>query len=362
MSTDHKAPHPRIDIGDIDVMKIRWRRTLRFAVGVTSAAVLAYSLQWPLYTLTPVLTVIFLAQPLPKPGLKQAFALVVYLLIAFVLALLYTKLLLPFPLAFSVALGIALFHTYYQVNQGGSVFLAMMSLIAVLVLPMAIAAGTSSLANMVAGYFVLSVGLAVLIYLLAHALFPDPITKAQDTKGKPPPPAAYHRAAAINALKSTLVVWPIGLLFIAMAWSDDLLVMVFVAIFSLSPRATKGREAGIRSLLSTLAGGTVAVIFFILLAAVPELFFFIPLMFVTTLIGGGLIYSGVPIAAQVPSAAVAFLVVIGGSLGQGADFASTLLMRIALICISVGYVTASLAVLDRWFADKAQTARLQEST
>ncbi len=327
-----------------------WRRTLRFSVAVTSAAVLAYIFQWPLYTLTPALTALFLTLPLPTPDLKQAFNLVIYLLIAFVLALLYTKFLFPFPLAFIIALGIALFHTYYRVNRGGSVFLGLMSLIAVLVLPMTIASGSNSIANLMAGYFVVSVGLAVLIYLLAHALFPDPVTPPQ-RKSKRPMPTTYQPEAAISALKSALVVWPVGLLFITMAWADELLVMVFVAIFSLSPQATKGRAAGIRSLMATLTGGAAAMAFYYLLSVAPELHIFIALMFVTALIGGGLLYSGKPIAQQVPSAAVAFLIVIGGSLGQGSDFASTLLTRIALISIAVIYVTVSLSLLDQWFTD-----------
>ena len=47
----------------------QWARTLRFTLGVTLTAAVAFALQWPLFYLAPVLTVFLLAHPSPgTPG------------------------------------------------------------------------------------------------------------------------------------------------------------------------------------------------------------------------------------------------------------------------------------------------------
>ena len=336
--------------------KASWRtnprtvRIVRYTVGVTLAAAIAFAYEWPLFFLTPVLAAFFLSLPLPGPTLRQTLDLFGYVLVAFALGLVFTLYLLPYPLIYILLLGLALFHIYYLVNRGGPLMLAVMCLIAVLILPI-LALGHDALASGFTLYFVLSSGLSVLIYLLAHRLFPDP-----QTQGTMPGQAGFQRgyspAAALAASKSTAAVLPIAVLFIVMGWASQILVMVFAAIFSLSPQVSKGWAAGVKSLKSTLIGGAAAVVFYWLIVAVPEFHFFVALTFLTTLIFGAAIFSGRPIAQYLPSAFIALLILVSGSMGEGADFVGKLVTRIVLISLAVIYVVAALAVLDRFLFKK----------
>ena len=51
---------------------LRTARVLRFALSVTAAVALAFAYEWPLSFLTPVFVAVFLALPIPAPGLGQA--------------------------------------------------------------------------------------------------------------------------------------------------------------------------------------------------------------------------------------------------------------------------------------------------
>ncbi len=340
--------------------KASWRsnpctvRVVRYAVGVTVASAIAFGVQWPLFFLTPVLAAFFLSLPLPSPTLRQALDLFGYVLVAFVLGLVFTLFLLPYPLIYILLLGLGLFHIYYLVNRGGPLMLALMCLIAVLILPI-LALGHDALATGFTLYFVLSAGLSVLTYLLAHRLFPDPPAE-RPAQGRAGFQKGYSQGAVQAALKSTAAVLPIAILFIVMGWASQILVMVFAAIFSLSPQVSKGQAAGVKSLKSTLIGGAAAVVFYWLIVAVPEFHFFIALTFLTALIFGAAIFSARPIAQYLPSAFIALLILIGGSMGEGADFAGKLVMRIVLISLATLYVVAVLAVLDRFlFKDSSPT-------
>lgn len=336
--------------------KASWRsnlrslRIVRYAVGVTVASAIAFGLQWPLFFLTPVLAAFFLSLPLPSPSFKQALDLFGYVLVAFALGLVFTLFLLPYPLIYTPLLGLALFHIYYLVNRGGPIMLALMCLIAVLILPM-MALGHDALATGFTLYFVVSAGLSVLIYLLAHRFFPDPPAE-HPVLGRAGFQKGYSQAATLAALKSTVAVLPIAVIFIVMGWAGQILVMVFAAIFSLSPQVSKGQAAGVKSLISTLIGGAAAIVFYWLIVAVPEFHFFIALTFLTALVFGAAIFSGTPIAQYLPSAFIALLILIGGSMGDGADFAGKLVMRIVLISLATLYVVAALAVLDRFLFKK----------
>lgn len=197
-------------------------------------------------------------------------------------------------------------------------------------------------------YFILSGILAVLFAVLAHGLFPDP----PGGPALPPRPGSvkgYVPASAIAALKSTLVTLPIAALFIAMEWTGQILVMVFAAIFSLSPLISKGKVAALSSLKSTLIGGISALVFYWLIVAVPEFHFFIALMLLSALLFGQGIFSDAPTAKYLSSAFVAIIVLVGGSMGEGADITEKFVMRVILISAAAVYIVAALSVLDRFF-------------
>ena len=317
--------------------------------------VVAFAAAWPLYFLTPVLATVLLASPLPAPGLRQAAALLGFVFGAFAAGLLFTATLSPFPLAHALALALALFHVYYLAARGGPPFLVLMTLLALLVLPM-LAQQHGALAAGVALYFPASAALSVLFYVLMHGLFPDP--PGAPPAAARPSPAGDRREAALAAVKSTAVIWPLAVLFLAANWTGQVLVLIFAAIFSLSPDIARSRAAGRASLLSTALGGTTALAFFALLAAAPVLHFFAALTLLTTLVAATAIFSGHRLGPYLPSALSAVIVLIASAMDPDVDLTRKFLERLVLIGAATLYVAGGLAALNAWLpARRAAPAR-----
>ena len=315
---------------------------------------IAFGFEWPLYFLTPLLTAFFLALPLPAPTLRQIFDNILYVLVAFAVGLVFTLFLLPYPLVYVAALGLVLFRIYYLANRGGPIFLILMSMLAVLILPMMVQAH-EGLAMGFALYFVQSALLAIIIFALAHGVIPDPPGE------RPALPyggfqRGYSRVAAMNALKSTIAILPLATLFIAGGWAGELLILVFAAIFSLTPEVSKGTATALKSLTSTLIGGFAAMVFYYLIVAVPEFHFFIALMLLTTLLFGMNIFSAKPIAKYLPSAFIALVILLGSSLGEDANFMGKFFMRVVLLSAAALYVVAALSTLNHFWLRKSPEA------
>ena len=183
---------------------------------------------------------------------------------------------------------------------------------------------------------------------------PDP----PETQAVPAAPAVpgfqpgYSAAAAEAALKSTIVALPIAIVFIANNWVSQVLVMLFAAIFTLSPNLDKSREAGLDSIKSTLIGGCLAFFVYWALVAVPEYHFLVALVFLSALGIGAAINSGKPIAKYMASAMVAMIILVNSSLSEGADFFEKFGVRIVLIALSAIYVVTALRILDAFWPKK----------
>jgi hypothetical protein len=324
-------------------------RVIRFAVGVTISVALAYGIEWPLSFLLPVLTSLLLSFPLPMPSLQAGLRNMLYTLAAFALGLMFSLFFLRYPLAYILMLGFVLFHLYYYLNRGGSFWLTLMSMIAILLLPM-LANTHGGLATGLSLGFVWSSWLTVIMVWFSHLLVPDPqATKFPESPGFQ---SGYSPAAAHTALKSTVIIFPLATLFIVFNLMDFLLVMIFAALFILKPELSKGREAGRNSLISTLLGGACAWVFYWLIVAVPEYHFYIILMFLTTLSFAMNIFSAKPTAKYYASALVALLILVNGSMAEGADFVGLFVTRIVLIVLAVLYIVAALKVLDSYWPAK----------
>jgi hypothetical protein len=325
-------------------------KILRYAVGLTIASALAFGIAWPLSFLLPVLSAVFLALPLPKLTLSQGLCNMRDSLFAFAVGYIFTLFILPFPVIFVPLLALALFFTYYHLNRGGSFWLVLMLLVCLLLMPMLAGIG-EGLAIGVAFGLVTSSWLTLAMLWLSHYIVPDP----PGSPGLPARPGfqpGYSAPAAELAMKSTIVALPIAILFIANNWTSQILVMIFAAIFTLSPDLAKGKEAGINSIKSTLIGGAVAFVVYWALVAVPEYHFLVLLMFFVSLGFGAAIYSAVPIAKYLPSAMVAMIILVNSSLGEGADFSEKFVLRVLLISVATIYVVVALKVLDAFWPNK----------
>lgn len=352
MSTERliRAPSPLTWLTDVFADPISVR-ILRLAFGVTISVALAYGIEWPLAFLFPVLTGVMLALPLPMFPLLAGIRNMLHSLLAFGIGLIFSLFFINFPLLYLLMLGLVLFHLYYYLNRGGSFWFTLMSMLAILMLPM-LANTAEGLATGIAMGFVGSSWLTMIMVWMAYLLIPNPV------RGKMPPrpgfQPGYSAVAARTALKSTVVIFPLAALFIVFDLMDFLLVMIFSAIFILKPELSKGKEAGRNSLISTILGGLSAWVFYWLIVAVPQYHFLIVLMFFTTLVFGMNIFSGRPSAKYYGSALSALLVLVNSGMAADADFSALFLQRIALIVLAVTYIVIALKVLDSYLPGKPQ--------
>jgi len=322
-------------------------RTVRYAVGLTIAIALAFGIAWPLSFLFPVLSAVMLALPFPKLTLSQGISNMGNTLFAFGVGFTVTQFILPHTVIFIPILGLLLFHTYYHLNRGGSFWLVLMLLLNLLLMPM-LAGVNEGLAIGVVSGLVFSSWLTICLLWLAHYLVPD----LPGGPAMPKPPGyqpGYSAPAAEAALKSTVVVMPIVIIFLANNWTGQILVMIFAAIFSLSPNLDKGREAGKNSIMSTLIGGVVAFFVYWALVAVPEYYFLVLIMFFLSLSFGAVINSGVGMAKYLSSAMTAVILLVNSSLAEGADFSENFVMRVVLILLATIYVVVALRILDAFW-------------
>jgi len=324
-------------------------RSVRFAIGVTISVALAYGINWPLSFLLPVLVSLLLSMPLPMSSLAVGLRNIRNTVMAFSLGLVFSLFFLQYPFAYILMLGLVLFHLYYYLNRGGSFWLTLMSIIAILLLPM-LANSNEGLAMGFSLGFVFSGCLTVIMVWVSYLLVPDPQSTAF-----PAPPGfqrIYSPVAAKSALKSTVIIFPMATLFIAFNLMDYLLVMVFSALFILKPELSAGKEASTNSLISTLLGGLCAMVFYWLIVAVPEYYFFIVLMFLTTLIFGLKIFSDEVKSKYYGSAFIALIILINGSMAEGANFSELFINRVVLIIMATAYIVAALKIMDSYWPNQ----------
>ncbi len=321
-------------------------RIIRFAIGVTLSAALAYGINWPLSFLLPILVSFMLSLPLPMPSLQAGLRNMLHTLIAFGAGLVFSLFFLQFPLVYLVMLGLVLFHLYYYLNRGGSLWLALMSIIAILLLSM-LGNTHEGLATGISLGFIGTGWLTIIMVWFSYLLVPDP--QAAPYPQAPGFQPGYSQPAAQAALKSTIVILPLASLFFMFDLTSYMLVMIFAALFILKPELSAGREAGMNSLVSTLIGGAFAWAFYWLIVAVPEYYFYVALMFLTSLYFGMHVFSGKPTAKYYNSALIALLILVNGSMGEGAEFTEKFIMRVILITLAVTYIVTALRVLDSFW-------------
>lgn len=91
---------------------------------------------------------------------------------------------------------------------------------------------------------------------------------------------------------------------------------------------------------------------------VPEYCSYIVLMFLTALFFGINVLSDKPTAKYCDFTLIALLILVNGSIVEGADFSEKFIVHVILIALAVLYIVTALKVLDRyWPARKTDQAR-----
>ncbi|WP_419780304.1 DUF2955 domain-containing protein [Maridesulfovibrio sp.] len=319
-------------------------RISRFAVGATVTALIAFCVNWPMAYVAPVLVVKFLSQPLKSFGLGTALQLVMVIVGAFFVGFLFASIFFPFPLVFIPAQGLVLFCLFYSCYRGMSQIFVTLGLVSFTLLPL-LHSSSATLSGTVFTHIVLGGILAIVVTLFVWNVFPHSSVSSVQKKVAPRPMEVPH----LFAFRSTIVLLPLSILFISMEWSSEALVLVFAAIFLLTPELSMGKAAGISSLVSTLLGGMSAMAFYYIIVLTPSVLFLAAMLLLVFLLFGAVIFSDSKYARYMPSAATCFLILVGGSMKPDADFESAFFRRLILIFGATLYTVLAQGILQRLF-------------
>ncbi|MFQ5518407.1 MAG: DUF2955 domain-containing protein [Mariprofundus sp.] len=339
-------------------MHVAQRRILRLALGTALSLAFSQIFNWPMSFIAPVFTMFLLATPLPAPGLKKGFILVLALMV-----IVYGSMLVFVPFfehvrwAGVLLLIPALYGCFYYSARGGSMVMAMLMTVG---LALVVTVGSVSIDGLltVAGGISTGAVFGIVFVWIAHALLPDmPCgTVTQPAPETSKPSLGFARKSAVRSL---LVVFPLTLLLLFSSSSYAYFaVMMKVASMGQQASVSDSRKMGRSLLESTVWGGLAAIIIWQLLSMWPSLLIYCLLVALAGLLFGRFIFQGAGRHAKSEMATFAFLTMIviiapavmDGQAGSdaGASFYTRLLMFIGIAI----YGTVSVAVFDAFWPQK----------
>lgn len=287
------------------------RRILRLSLGTALALCYSQIANWPLSFITPVLTMMILALPLPAPGIRKGLAFVVALLAPMIGALVLLPFLEHARLAGILMVTLALFYSFYYTARGGSPILGMFMTVG---LTLIVTVGSVNSTVLVALIKALAYGafFGMAFVWLAHLLLPDlPRESGPAAPRPPPPPPPALAEARRSALRAMLIVLPLVLAFLFMSGSPAYtVVMIKVASMGQQASADRSRDMGRSLLASTLWGGLAAIAAWYLLSIWPSLLIYVLLVALAGLLFGRRIFHGPAIHADSSTWSYAFLTML----------------------------------------------------
>ena len=325
----------------------RQAAVLRYAVGVTIATAVALGVAWPLSYLTPVLTAVLLAPPGRPVPLKVSVGFVLTVAVACLFALIFSAALLPYPVAYTLLIGWLLAVMFYAQGAGAPPILILWLLIAMMVIPV-VMLESADLAGFIAGQLVFGAAAAIVFVWLAHGLVPAP----PDSPAPATPTAATTESPSTmdnvrDAATSTLVVFPIVMLFTVFQLTEQLLVLIFIALLGQQIRMGAGRQAGYAMIVANVAGGIISIVFYNLLVAVPWFPFLLLLTLLCGLLLGNLLFSEHTYAKLAGSAFTTVLLIIGSTTTSTSEAGGKVVTRVLQIIAAVLYIVIALNLVEK---------------
>lgn len=319
---------------------------LRYAFGSAIIMLVAMGVDYTLSYLTPVLALGFLAPGAKAPTLKSSAAFIFIIAGASMAGILFTRFFLDFPLVFLPLMVLAIFHIYYTTSlQKMKIWL----IIAMLLIPM-VSLESSHLGNVVAVNLVINAIVAVVLVGLVYFIFPA--ARPAIEEGKTDSPQTFSASERFYAaLKKTLVVLPVLVLFFVYNWSNALLVLIFIVILSMNP-ATSNKKAGLAIILANLGGGIAAIVAFNLLTIVPSFIFLGLLVLLGGLLFGNSFFLGKKAAPLFGMAFSTYLLILGNVTSFRGEAGEAVWTRILQIGIVVIYVVIAFSVVDHFSSQK----------
>jgi hypothetical protein len=319
--------------------------TLRLAVALTVSVLIAFIAGWPGSFIMPVFVCVLLSAGGPPIPIDRGLGLHVMVAILLLIGQFIAEVFLPHPVVCLLLISWLLLGGQYWAIRGGNQLLIVILFIAILILPLMGMESKALVSAFVGGLFV-SIALAVLMCWIAHGLIPDPRLVAN---AKPEQQLPSKRETYRQAVIKTLLVLPLLLIFYLFKLTNDLLVLVFVALLIQMPSAEVGIKGSIGTLVANGLGGLAAVICYQLLVLAPSPVMLGLSIFIVSLLFGPKIFSGAPSAQLYGTGLNTVIVLLGGATGTFGDDAGTdMYVRLLQIGAACVYIVAALSLAADW--------------
>ncbi len=312
----------------------------RFAVVVTAIFLAGQLGGWPLPYLSCVFAGMFALAPRPLPiAVMLRLLATITLIVAAGCA--SAILLAPYPFVLLVVLALVLVRIFKLAAGGGSLLVVLFALLASLLLPI-LALRSPNAAVDIAWSLVLNTAVALFVSGLGFLLIPPASAPASpEAKASAADPDAH-------ALRTTLVVYPLVLAFLAFGWTSAL-ILIMVAMIAQQQSSAAGLKAGSGLLAANLLGGVVAYLAYEVLVAAPSIVLMVVLVALVTSSAGALMARRNALAPLAPSAANAFIILLGGALAPfGDDVDVKLEARLVQLAMAVSYAVVAFRLLEVW--------------
>ena len=326
-------------------------RILRLAFGTALSLWISQAVGWSISYIAPVITLLLLAKPLPRPKAKFFAVVVLALVISVYGSFIFLPVLLHQTAVGFLLLTLALFHSFYFSARGGA---AVVGTLVTVGLAVTVAVGSVSVDALlaVAGGLTLGTIVGAAIAFLSHLLIADPVgslAEASANKKKDKPATIPLAVARRNAMRSLAIVLPITLWFLVSVTSaSNMAVMIKVAAMGQEAANQKAGDAAKSLILSTLFGGVAAVIGWHVLSIWPSLTMYTLLIALAGLVFGSRIFAGRGLRTDGDTWSYGFLTmivvlapaVLDGDFGSSADarFYDRLLMFVWATLYGVGAI------------------------
>jgi hypothetical protein len=155
------------------------------------------------------------------------------------------------------------------------------------------------------------------------------------------------------AVNIVVILTPVLLLFFIFKLASSTLILVFIAILSMSP-ALANPKVGKFMIVANIMGGIFAIFVYFLLTIVSNFTFMVLLVFLAGLLFGERIFSKQKLGPVLKSAFSTFLLILGSVMSSDMDASEKVWTRIIQISMAVIYVVIAFRVLNYLEKQKKQ--------
>lgn len=332
-------------------MTLQAYRTIRLAVGVTTAVAVSYAFGWTLSYVAPIFTFMFLAMPGWMGG-KMAVQLLLRLGFALLIGIFISEFLLTYPLLCIPAYGLLFFLIYYNDTPASPPLSTLFMTLGITLIPIVSFMG-AGVAPMIAFYLLFTMGAGIFFAWIFHTVLPDSrFTSTSPSPVKKPPPKPVPELPPESerirlAMVSTIVALTAVIIFFSFNLAQHALAMIYICIMVGTPQKNASIMVTKMNTLATTIGGIAVIIAFNLLVAVPTYQFLVCLTLLYSLLFSHKIYQGGPKAAAFSSGFTTFLVLLGSSTGVDKSAASNYYLRLAQVLFAGFFTIFALMIVEQ---------------